>query len=45
MRIDASALTIPNLLKSLQQKLGADEAAVPRQQKLPGRLDELPQPF
>jgi len=40
MRSDASALTFLNLVTALQQKLGVDEAQVPRRRKLPTRLDK-----
>ena len=40
MRSDASALTFLNLVKALQHKLDVDEAVVPRQRKLPRRLDD-----
>ena len=40
MHSDASALTFLNLVTALQQKLGVDEAQVPRRRKLPTRLDD-----
>ena len=40
MRNDASAQTLLNLVKALQQKLGVDDAEVPRQRKLPRKLDD-----